>query len=46
MEAELVPGKPGTFEVDVDGRCVVRKESLGFPTEDDIVDAVGRALGR
>jgi hypothetical protein len=32
--------------VDVDGKVVVEKRALGFPDEEEIVDAVGKALGR
>jgi len=30
----------------VDGRVVVEKRALGFPDEDEIVGAVGKALGK
>jgi selenoprotein W-related protein len=31
--------------VAVDGRTVVRKAGLAFPTDQEVVDAVARALG-
>jgi len=39
-------GPSGSFEVAVDGRAVVRKAGLAFPTEQEVVDAVARALGQ
>jgi selenoprotein W-related protein len=45
VDAEMIKGSGGIFEVAVDGR-VVSKKSLGqFPSERDVVDAVGKALG-
>jgi selenoprotein W-related protein len=38
-------GPSGSFFVDVDGKVVVEKRALGFPEEEEIVAAVGRALG-
>ncbi len=46
LDALLQPGPSGSFEVAVDGRTVVRKDGLAFPTEQEVVDAVARALGR
>ncbi len=44
VETEMVKGSGGIFEVAVDGK-VVSKKSLGmFPSERDILDAVGKAL--
>jgi hypothetical protein len=43
---ELKVGPSGSFFVDVDGKVVVEKRALGFPDEDEIVVAVGRALGK
>lgn len=45
MEAELAKGHGGIFTVAVDGRIVARKTLMGFPSEDEIVHAVGEALG-
>jgi hypothetical protein len=39
-------GAPGSFVVLVDGEAVAEKKSLGFPSEDEIVAAVRRKLGR
>jgi hypothetical protein len=39
-------GPSGSFFIDVDGKTVLRKDSLGFPTEKDVVNAVSKALGR
>ena len=46
MEAELVPGSGGIFEVSVDGAVVAKKGLTGFPSEQDVVKAVGGALKR
>jgi len=37
-------GAPGSFQVWVDGKVVAEKQVMGFPTEDEIVDAVDAAL--
>ena len=39
-------GPVGSFYVDVDGKVVAEKHMTGFPTEDEIVSAVGKALGK
>lgn len=46
LDSELKVGPSGSFEISVDGQSVVKKESLGFPTEQQVVDAVAKALGR
>lgn len=46
VKAELKVGKSGQFTVDVDGTPVVEKKMFGFPSEADIVAAVGSALGK
>jgi len=46
VTAELKVGPTGSFFVDVDGRVVIEKKMLGFPDEDEIVSAVGKALGK
>jgi selenoprotein W-related protein len=46
LDAELKVGPSGSFEIAVDGKTVLKKESLGFPTEKEVVDAVAKALGR
>jgi selenoprotein W-related protein len=45
LDAELKPGPSGSFFVEVDGRTVVKKDSLAFPTEQQIVEAVSQVLG-
>ncbi|WXH30389.1 hypothetical protein WA016_04359 [Myxococcus stipitatus] len=37
-------GPSGSYEVSVNGKVVVRKDSLAFPTDQEVVDAVARAL--
>jgi selenoprotein W-related protein len=46
VDSELKVGGSGVFEVAVNGRPVVKKETLAFPTEKEIVEAVSRELGR
>ncbi len=46
MESELKVGSSGIFEVAVNGKPVVKKETFAFPTEKEIVEAVSRELGR
>jgi selenoprotein W-related protein len=43
VEAELTPGSGGIFEVAVDGAVVAKRGFLGFPSEQEIVDAVAKA---
>jgi predicted Rdx family selenoprotein len=44
IEARMVRAHGGVFEVSVDGTVVARKSFDGFPSEDQIVSAVQRAL--
>ena len=44
VEAELIVGHSGIFEVAVDGRVVATKTRAGFPTPEDVVSSVARAL--
>ncbi len=46
IEARMVRGHGGIFEVAVDGAVVARKSFDGFPTNDAIVAAVARVTGR
>lgn len=46
LDAELKVGPSGSFEIAVDGKTVLKKESLAFPTEQQIVDAVSKEMGR
>ena len=46
METELIPGSGGIFEVAVNGKVVAKKDLAGFPSEQDVVKAVGAALKR
>ncbi|TNE91113.1 MAG: selenocysteine-containing [Deltaproteobacteria bacterium] len=45
IDATLIKGRGGIFEVKVDGRLVAKKTYEGFPTEDEVVEAVRAALG-
>jgi selenoprotein W-related protein len=40
-----VVGASGQFEVFVDGKSVIKKSLLGFPSEHEVVDAVAKILG-
>lgn len=44
VEARLIRGDRGVFEVRVDDRVVIKKTLDGFPSEDAIVTAVRSAL--
>jgi selT/selW/selH-like putative selenoprotein len=46
IEAVLIRGHSGRFEVEVDGSVVIAKGKSGFPTSREVVEAVARALGR
>ena len=46
MEADLVSGSGGIFVVAVDGKVVAEKGLTGFPSEQEVVKAVGAALRR
>jgi hypothetical protein len=46
LDVEVVEGARGEFTVWVDGTVVARKDSRGFPADDDMVAAVKRAAGR
>lgn len=46
MDAELVVGGSGIYEVAVHGRVVAQRTFAGFPTEEEVVHAVAEALGR
>ena len=46
VAAEIKVGPTGSFIVDVDGKVVAEKRLDGFPTEEEIVSAVGKALGK
>lgn len=45
IDAQLVKGSGGIFEVAVDGKIVAKKTLAGFPLPDEIVEAVRAALG-
>jgi len=44
VDAELEVGAPGSFIVLVDGEPVAEKQSLGFPSEDEIIAAVRKKI--
>ena len=44
LEAELIVGHSGIFEVAVDGKVVATKTRTGFPSPEEVVDAVSRAV--
>ena len=44
LDAELLVGHSGIFEVAVNGTVVASKTRSGFPTPEEVVDAVAKAL--
>jgi hypothetical protein len=46
VTAELEVGTPGSFVVLVDGETVAEKQWLGFPTEEEILAAVRKKMGK
>lgn len=46
IEAELVPGTGGIFEVRVDDKVVAQRSREGFPDPAEVVAAVSAALER
>ena len=46
IEAVLIRGHSGRYEVEVDGKVVIAKGPGGLPTSREVVEAVARALGR
>jgi len=46
IEPALTKGAPGTFEVKVNGDVVAARKFWGFPSEQEIVAAVSKAIGR
>ncbi|PAY11107.1 MULTISPECIES: SelT/SelW/SelH family protein [Bradyrhizobium] len=43
LDAELVPGKGGVFEVKLDGKVIARRVKGHFPDAEEIVAAVATA---
>ena len=43
IDAKLVRGSNGIYEVAVDGRVVASKQAAGFPTEEQVLAAVKAA---
>ena len=46
VTAELEVGAPGSFVVLVDGETVAEKQWLGFPSEEEILAAVKKKMGK
>ena len=44
VDSELIVGHSGIFEVAVDGKVVAAKTRAGFPSPQEVVDAVTRSL--
>lgn len=44
MNPTLIKGSNGIYEVAVDGRVVIAKERSGFPSEEQVVLAVQKAM--
>ena len=45
VDAQLIKGHSGIFQVAVAGKVVAAKGRTGFPSEQEIVDGVSKALG-
>ncbi len=46
VESDLVVGNRGEFTILVDGRKVAEKDWHGFPSDDGMIAAVRKTLGR
>jgi hypothetical protein len=46
VESELVVGSGGIFEIAVGDKVVAQRRNWKFPSEEEIVRAVSKALGR
>jgi hypothetical protein len=46
LESTLVPGARGEFSVWVGDERVAAKDANGFPTEENVLAAVQRAIGK
>jgi len=44
LNARLIPGKGGIFEVQVDGKTVAKKRMFHFPDAQEVVAAVAGAV--
>jgi hypothetical protein len=40
LDPELVEGRRGEFTVWIDDELIAQKSALGFPSEDDVLEAV------
>jgi hypothetical protein len=45
VDATLVKGHSGIFEISVAGKVVASKGRMGFPSATEIVEGVAKALG-
>ena len=45
LDTEITPGRRGEYSVWVNGTQVAQKDMHGFPSEQDVVAAVKRAVG-
>jgi predicted Rdx family selenoprotein len=46
VEATFQVGHSGIFKVEVDGKVVAQRSAQGFPSTEEIVEAVAKALPR
>jgi len=46
LDAELQVGSSGVFEISVDGAVVAKRGFVGFPSDDEIVNAVAQATAK
>jgi selenoprotein W-related protein len=45
VDAQLIKGHSGIFEIAVAGKVVAAKGRAGFPSEQEIIEGVSKALG-
>ena len=39
---DLIPGRPGQFDIEIDGQIVLSRNELGrFPTDEEVLSLVG-----
>ncbi len=47
MQAKLIEGRGGVFDVEVDGKKIWNKHEVGrFPEDDEIIDKLGASIRR
>lgn len=44
VDAQLIPGKGGIFNIAVNGKIVAKKTRAGFPEDDEIIQTVSASM--